>query len=1310
MVNTRSSHPNGDTNTNDSYKERHIKKVVNYEQESSNDSFGNSKGPSHYHRILRKRTNPTYQNSFDYMDDDDEEEETIGRRRRRESRRNVRTLVDTSNSGSPTTGRLTNGTRSERNLSMYDRVKARRKSNDPDIYSEDREENDVNEQQEEQNDQNNENDNDTKKSKNKKKEQTIGNGGDDMTEENTMDILNQDEEEEEEEELNNQQTAKYSLRERKPPIQRFSLYEQPRQRRKTIFYDEDDERPSTSRSRRSRQKGRRVSAHVSSSSTSDSSSDSETMGPLTNGDLDSRPQRTARLAKSTAMKRMRCLPTNLDILGVYTSSKKPGTRTSSNGAGSGVGALNLDLNSKSRRGNNAAVSLADAESIEIDRTITFDDIGGLDPIIRSLKEMIVLPLVYPELFHHYKIKPPRGVLFYGPPGTGKTLVARALVNECSSPDRRIAFFMRKGADCLCKYVGESERQLRVLFDQAYQQRPAIIFFDEIDGLAPVRSARQDQIHASIVSTLLALMDGLDNRGEVVVIGATNRLDAIDPALRRPGRFDREFRFSLPTIEARKQILKIHTKEWESKPHTGFIDEIAIRTASFCGADLKSLCQEAFLSALRRRYPQIYDSRQKYKIDPRSLHLSRGDFYTALHRIVPACNRGCQHPVGRPLDMHLIPLLSEQLDKCLEQLHEIFFKRTSSNNNNSNQIPFQSISDDLTTTTTSTLLRKAPTLGLTTSFASSSHRSATFTMRSIPDNGLCRFFASAVVQQLDCAFFVFELGYLHAQTSRTPEEACAQLFTEARRSAPSIIYVPDIENLWPKLSESVQYMFVSNVRTLPPNLPILILIALETDSYDDIHPDISQIISPKSTFTLTVPNADDRYSFFAPLFNEEMFSSVNSADSRAEPVQEILEIAEIPAISRERSEQELERVRQREEATMTELRVFLRDMLKILLRDKRFTYFSRPIDVEDVPDYYDVIENPMTFSMMLEKVDKHGYTCVKQLTQDIDLIVSNALLYNPDHTTQGRLIRHRACELRDVCQFHINAELDMEFELLCQQVTEARKQRGDDPKESLPNYVYTEQTTTADSSTHQENENGSHNGTEHAMDVSAKNPLNTTDQSEAQVDISIISTRNSAKRNKLNHSQRSSTTRRQAKEKELVNGHNEETVLSAEDTETTTITTEISTKTQTTDTNESIIITATTTNQSSQSSSSPSNESSNKKRVKRTVSSISLSPSKLTSTNDTSAEIKTKRQRTDITIQAIESAPANIEQHEHPPRKINIERLTSNLMYLVEHTNNYGVEKLSTLWFELFDIIESCRSLLSEESIFEKFETNLRSII
>ena len=267
---------------------------------------------------------------------------------------------------------------------------------------------------------------------------------------------------------------------------------------------------------------------------------------------------------------------------------------------------------------------------------------------------------------------------------------------------------------------------------------------------------------------------------------------------------------------------------------------------FCGADLKSLCQEAFLSALRRRYPQIYDSRQKYKIDPRSLHLSRGDFYTALHRIVPACNRGCQHPVGRPLDMHLIPLLSDPLERCFNQLNELFFKRTL-NKSNASAIPFQSISEDYTTTASSlTAGQKSSTFDLTTSFASGSHRSATFTMQSTIDNGLCRFFAPAVVQQLDCAFFVFELGYLHAQTSRTPEEACSQLFVEARRSAPSVIYVPDIENLWSKLSESVQYMFISNVRTLPPNLPILILIALESSSLDEIPSDVCAVLRSRQT--------------------------------------------------------------------------------------------------------------------------------------------------------------------------------------------------------------------------------------------------------------------------------------------------------------------------------------------------------------------------------------------------------------------------------------------------------------------------------
>jgi hypothetical protein len=177
---------------------------------------------------------------------------------------------------------------------------------------------------------------------------------------------------------------------------------------------------------------------------------------------------------------------------------------------------------------------ADAAPVALDSKVNWSSVGGLAGHVQTLKEMVLLPLMYPELFERLHVEPPRGVLFFGPPGTGKTLCARALANSCANGahGQRVAFFMRKGADCLSKWVGEAERQLRLLFDQAKRQQPSIIFFDEIDGLAPVRSSKQDQIHASIVSTLLALMDGLDSRGQVVVIGATNRIDAIDPALRR----------------------------------------------------------------------------------------------------------------------------------------------------------------------------------------------------------------------------------------------------------------------------------------------------------------------------------------------------------------------------------------------------------------------------------------------------------------------------------------------------------------------------------------------------------------------------------------------------------------------------------------------------------------------------------------------------------------------------------------------------------------------------------------------------------
>ena len=238
------------------------------------------------------------------------------------------------------------------------------------------------------------------------------------------------------------------------------------------------------------------------------------------------------------------------------------------------------------------------------------------------------------------------------------MVAKAIASSSSNP--KVTFFMRKGADILSKWVGESERQLHLLFQQAKAAQPSIIFFDEIDGLAPCRSSKQDQIHASIVSTLLALMDGLDSRGQVVVIGATNRIDAVDAALRRPGRFDREFYFGLPSQEARFRIIEIATEKWDPKINDDLIHDLSVSTRGYCGADVKALVTEAALSSVKRVYPEIYDSNDKLLINVNEIKVTRDDFKDAMKRIVPCALRsGESH--SYPLPKHVAPLLKASMN-------------------------------------------------------------------------------------------------------------------------------------------------------------------------------------------------------------------------------------------------------------------------------------------------------------------------------------------------------------------------------------------------------------------------------------------------------------------------------------------------------------------------------------------------------------------------------------------------------------------------------------------------------------------------
>ena len=319
-------------------------------------------------------------------------------------------------------------------------------------------------------------------------------------------------------------------------------------------------------------------------------------------------------------------------------------------------------------------SLADADPLGVDPNVSFEGVGGLDDHINQLKEMVALPLLYPEVFQQFHITPPRGVLFHGPPGTGKTLLARALASSVSSGGKKVTFYMRKGADALSKWVGEAEKQLRMLFEEARRNQPSIIFFDEIDGLAPVRSSKQEQIHASIVATLLALMDGMDGRGQVIVIGATNRPDSVDPALRRPGRFDREFYFPLPDEKARRSIIDIHTKGWSPSLKTDFKDQLAELTRGYGGADLRALCTEAALNAVQGTFPQIYSSNKKLVIDPSQIKVLAKDFMISVNKIVPSSERSAASGAV-PLRKDVEPLLRTPLRKITDLVnHAIPRKR------------------------------------------------------------------------------------------------------------------------------------------------------------------------------------------------------------------------------------------------------------------------------------------------------------------------------------------------------------------------------------------------------------------------------------------------------------------------------------------------------------------------------------------------------------------------------------------------------------------------------------------------------------
>ena len=265
--------------------------------------------------------------------------------------------------------------------------------------------------------------------------------------------------------------------------------------------------------------------------------------------------------------------------------------------------------------------------------MTYEEVGGLEEKVKAMREIVELPLKHPELFARLGIEPHSGILLYGPPGCGKTLLAKVLASESEAN-----MFSINGPEIMNKYYGETEAKLRDIFKEAKDNSPSMIFIDEIDAIAPKREEAYGDVEKRVVAQILALMDGLNDRGNVIVLGATNRPDSVDPALRRPGRFDREFEISVPNEDGRLEILEIHSR---GMPISKDVDlkELSLELHGYTGADIKSLCREAALKSIRRYLPEIDLETEKIPSEIlQSMQIKLIDFYEAMQEVIPTAMR------------------------------------------------------------------------------------------------------------------------------------------------------------------------------------------------------------------------------------------------------------------------------------------------------------------------------------------------------------------------------------------------------------------------------------------------------------------------------------------------------------------------------------------------------------------------------------------------------------------------------------------------------------------------------------------------
>lgn len=514
------------------------------------------------------------------------------------------------------------------------------------------------------------------------------------------------------------------------------------------------------------------------------------------------------------------------------------------------------------------------------------------------------------------------------------------------------------------------------------------------GLAPVRSSKQEQIHASIVSTLLALMDGMDGRGQVIVIGATNRPDSIDPALRRPGRFDREFYFPLPNTDGRRAILDIHTRGWDPPLPDHIKDELAEITKGYGGADLRALCTEAALNAVQRRYPQIYKSDRKLIIDPKKIDVTPKDFMLAIKKIVPSSERSTSSGAS-PLPKTVEPLLRRPLAEIRHLVSEILPQRKRLTALEEAQFEEPEGAANF---------RRER---LQQEFESSRVFRPRMLVRGNQGMGQ-QYLAAALLHHFENLHVqAFDLATLLSDSTRSPEATVIQLFAEVKRHKPSVIYIPNIQTWYETVGSAVISTFLGLLRSVPPTDPVLLLGVLEATG-EEIDPALLRNLfgySKRNIYDLKAPDHAARHEFFQKLIDYIKTRPADLPDPEQRKKRKLatLEVAPPPPPKRPAllTKEQLKAQKKKDHQTLNLLKIKIQPIMDQM--KKSYKRFRTGVIDESQIRYLWEEENPnivtsdlpieqrTTFRPFEKAYDKHGVPGLKET-------VSGKFFYNLEIVT------------------------------------------------------------------------------------------------------------------------------------------------------------------------------------------------------------------------------------------------------------------------------------------------------------------------